>query len=94
VIGLVVWAALRLSGRRGPAAFRGPGGPWAAEWSRPGPDAALQAARLRYAQGEISREEYLRLAADLGGHLPGPPGAATPPGPPPPPPPDPATERI
>jgi hypothetical protein len=96
VVGLVVWAALRLGGRRGQAAFRGPGGPWPPEWSRPGPDAALQAVRLRYAQGEITREDYLRLVADLGGQVPGPPGApaAPPPGAPPSRPPGPAQEGV
>ncbi len=33
---------------------------------RPRTDAALEAARLRYAKGEITREEYIRVASDLG----------------------------
>ena len=45
----------------------------------PAPDAALAHARLRYARGEVSRDEYLQLAADLGGDVqpsaPGPPPA-------------------
>ena len=32
----------------------------------PGPD-ALEIARYRYARGELSREEYLQVARDLGG---------------------------
>ena len=37
------------------------------------PDAALATARLRYAGGELSREDFLRISADL--HVPGAPGA-------------------
>jgi uncharacterized membrane protein len=37
------------------------------------PDAAIEAARYRYAQGQLSREEYRRLMADLGVTLPGDP---------------------
>jgi uncharacterized membrane protein len=85
LIGLAVWAITRATGRRGtPGAF-GPSAAWPAEWSRQGPDQALQAARLRYAQGEITREEYMRLVADLGGQVPAPSGP--PPGQPPPAPP-------
>lgn len=39
-------------------------------------DAALGEVRLRYARGEISRDDYLRLASDLGGTVPGPPPAS------------------
>jgi uncharacterized membrane protein len=39
-------------------------------------DPALQEARMRYARGEISREDFLAISADLGGSPP-------PPGPPP-----------
>jgi hypothetical protein len=89
LVGLIVWAIVRSTGRRGaPSAFgaSGPSGAWSPEWSRQGPDPALQAARLRYAQGEISRDEYARLAADLGGQVPGPAGprpGQAPPAPPP-----------
>ena len=86
LICLAVWAITRATGRRGaPSAF-GPTAARAPEWSRQGPDQALQAVRLRYAQGEISRDEYVRLVADLGGQLPapsGPPPGQAPPGPPP-----------
>jgi hypothetical protein len=87
LIGLAVWAIMRATGRRGaPGAF-GSGAAWSPEWSRQGPDQALQAARLRYAQGEISRDEYARLVADLGGQVPaaaGPPRPSqAPPSPPP-----------
>lgn len=33
-------------------------------------DPALAAARLRYARGELSRDDYARIAADLGMPLP------------------------
>jgi len=32
----------------------------------PARDSALEALRLRYARGEVSREEFLRVSADLG----------------------------
>jgi uncharacterized membrane protein len=85
-VALVVWAILRLTGRRGVSAVAGPPRGWSPEWSRPAPDPALQAVRLRYAQGEISPEEYARLVHDLGGEVPGPP--APPRGPAPAAPPD------
>lgn len=50
----------------------------------PPPNPALTELDLRYARGEIGREEFLQRRADLLGHLvppPGPPGA---PGAPPP----------
>lgn len=33
----------------------------------PGRDEALETARIRFARGDIDREEYLRLIGDLGG---------------------------
>jgi len=47
--------------------------------SHGGADAALNQVRYRYASGQLSREEYFRLMADLGG---APPYAAAPPPPP------------
>jgi uncharacterized membrane protein len=81
LIGLAVWAITRATGRRGPSTAFGPNPAWSPEGSRQGSDQALQAVRLRYAQGEITREEYVRLVADLGGQVPAPSGP--PPGPPP-----------
>ena len=90
LIGLAVWAIMRVSDRRGATtAYRGATAAWSPEWSRQGPDQAMQAVRLRYAQGEITREEYARLVADLGGQVPAPPpgqAQAPPPAPPPSPP--------
>jgi putative membrane protein len=44
---------------------------------------ALAELDLRYARGEVTREEYLQRRADLLGHIG--PGSAAPPGAPPPP---------
>ena len=45
----------------GPGGPPSPGGP---PWGRPDP---LGIARMRYARGEISRDEYAQLVRDLGG---------------------------
>ena len=58
---LAVWAVLRVSERRLPSA-PAPLPPGGAPR-----DAALEQARLRYARGEMSREEYLQVSADLAG---------------------------
>jgi uncharacterized membrane protein len=78
LLGLAVVAlVLAFRGRRdhlhrGP----GPGGPvpppqhapgWAAA---PRADDAVNHLRMRYARGELSRDEYLRVSADLGAPLP------------------------
>jgi uncharacterized membrane protein len=57
LVALGVWAVSRFGGRGGVA----PAQPAAA-----GPDPALATLRLRYARGELSREEFLRTSADLG----------------------------
>lgn len=55
---LVTWGVLR-------ATERGRGlGEWRSPAARPG-DSALEQARLRYARGEVAREEFLQIAADL-----------------------------
>ena len=58
LVALIVLAVLRLSGRhRGQlVAAAGP--------SRP--DEALTQVRLRYSRGEVSREDFVRMSADLG----------------------------
>jgi len=62
LIGLVVWAVLRLSGRTQLAAAAG---------VAPGvrADPALEEVRLRYARGEMSREEFVQRSQDLGGEF-------------------------
>jgi uncharacterized membrane protein len=75
VAGLVVWVVLHTT-RRPPAPAVAGG--WAPRF---GPDPAIEEARIRYARGELSREDYLRVSEDL---APG--GPATPPPPETPPP--------
>lgn len=60
LVGFAAWALVRTTGRGQPVAGPSP--------SPSGVDPALAALRLRYARGEISREEYLAAAADLGAH--------------------------
>ena len=64
LIGLVVWAVVRLSGRtQFPVA--------ASAGVAPGlrADPALEEVRLRYARGEMSREEFVQRSQDLGGEF-------------------------
>jgi uncharacterized membrane protein len=64
-IGLVVWALLR-SSRQQPSA--GPVTPPAPPGTpRLGPDPAVEQARMRYAKGEIDRDQFLRIVGDLSG---------------------------
>jgi len=72
VVGLVVWLIVRSS--RQPAAAM----PGAATFA-PRPDAALEQTRMRYAQGEIDRDQYLQITRDLSGAEPGGPAAEPPP---------------
>lgn len=72
LIALAVWAVMRVTGRSSAAAA----GPVARI------DPALEEVRLRYARGEMDREEYVQRARDLGGSVrdlegptPGSPGA-------------------
>jgi putative membrane protein len=62
LIALVVWAVLRLSARTYVPAV-------AAAGVAPAPrrDPALEEVRLRYARGEMSREEFVQRSQDLGG---------------------------
>jgi len=50
--GLIVWAVVSLTTRKGVA-------------SPAGPSTALEIAKTRYARGEISREEFEQLRRDL-----------------------------
>lgn len=76
LVGVAVWAVIRLSSRpAGPVAL----GP------RPAPpmprDPALEELRVRYARGELDREEFLQRSRDLGGTDGGstaPPGGSPP----------------
>jgi putative membrane protein len=69
LIGIGVWAVVRLTGRpqhRG-ADTAGPAGPPAVHR-----DGALEEVRLRYARGEIDRDEFLQRTSDLTGAAPPP----------------------
>jgi putative membrane protein len=72
LIGVIVWAVIRLTsgGGVGPALARAGGTGQAAMTGIPAParpDAAVEELRLRYARGEMSREDYAERLADLGG---------------------------
>lgn len=69
VVGLVAWALLRArDGRHVPVAAT----------PAPSVDVALAELRLRYARGELPREDFLRISTDLGAPPPppGPSGSA------------------
>lgn len=73
-ISLLVWAVIRLMQVDHRPHTGGPpvAGPW-------GPrDSALEAARIRYARGELDRDQYFRVVEDLTGI----PRPAEPPAPP------------
>ncbi len=54
---LAIYTLIRLT--------RGGGGGGAAP-AAAGPDAAVESVRMRYARGEIDRDEFVRVATDLG----------------------------
>ena len=62
LIALVVWAVFRLSGRSYAPAMATAG-----VAPVPRRDPALEEVRLRYARGEMSREEFVQRSQDLGG---------------------------
>lgn len=70
--GVVIWLLVRMSHAQGigtaPAASVSPAGR---------PDPAIEAARMRYARGEMDRGAYLAVAQDLGA-LVGPPAGEAP----------------
>lgn len=71
LVALVVWIVLRMTRHEAQAAPMSAltmSGPTMSGAGRP--DAALEALRLRYARGEIDRDTYARIAADLGGAVP------------------------
>jgi putative membrane protein len=69
LVAVVVWAVLRTTRQRPVTAM--PAG-------APRVDAALEHARMRYAQGEIDRDQFQRIAQDLSGAEPGGPAADPP----------------
>jgi uncharacterized membrane protein len=88
-IGLLVWALMRLMSHDHRLPHASVTGPWQPR------DEALNAARMRYARGELDREEYFRVVEDLTGiprpvEPPSPSAPGMPPYPAPPTPPPPA----
>jgi hypothetical protein len=69
VAALVVWAVTRMTRER-PASIPAPIPPFPSPGvlspPAPGLDTALERARMRYAGGEIDREEFLQVSRDLG----------------------------
>lgn len=68
-IGLIVWGFTRLASEHhsipmGPGGGMPGGGMPGAVWGPPGDD-ALHTARLRYARGELTREQYFQVVGDL-----------------------------
>jgi uncharacterized membrane protein len=59
LIGVAVYVAVRLASRHPGAAMPGAHA-----------DAALEQARMRYARGELTRDDYTRVVTDLGGRPP------------------------
>ena len=57
LIAFAVYSLFRLTRRGGTAAPEAP---------PPGGDAALESVRMRYARGEIDRDEFIRVSTDLG----------------------------
>jgi putative membrane protein len=85
IVALVVWAVLRITGDRGGFAPRSAGWTGQPAWAAAGGprgafDPALEELRLRYARGEVDRDEFVRRSADLG--APPPPPYTTPSQPP------------
>ena len=75
LVGVAIWAVLRVT-RMGALSTVGAAGPTG------GADVALEAARMRYASGDLARDEYRRVVRDLGGHDPIPGDEPPPTGPP------------
>jgi uncharacterized membrane protein len=67
IVMLAIW--LVTSGRQGRLLHEH------ATLARPSVDTALQETRMRYARGEMTREEFLQIWTDLGGPAVGPPEA-------------------
>jgi uncharacterized membrane protein len=61
LIGVTIWAVFRITARPVPAAGPGLSAPAGRR------DQALEEVRLRYARGEMTREEFVQRSRDLGG---------------------------
>jgi putative membrane protein len=67
LIGVIVWAVIRLTREGGARALAGGGAAIGTTPVAARPDGALEELRLRYARGEMTREDYTQRLADLGG---------------------------
>jgi hypothetical protein len=67
LIGVIVWAVIRLTREGGARALVGGGAMNASMPVVARPDGALEELRLRYARGEMTREDYTQRFTDLGG---------------------------
>ncbi len=76
VVALIVWVVLQVTSRRG-------GTQLAMQPAMVGPpvDGALEVVRMRYAEGKIERDEFLRVAGDLGAPVEPSPAPSAPPEP-------------
>lgn len=63
-IGLIIWAFVRLASEHHSVPMGPGGGMPGAAWGPPGDD-ALNTARVRYARGELTREQYFQVVGDL-----------------------------
>jgi len=77
LIGVAIWAVLRFSSR--------PVGAGVAPAAPPLRDAAVEELRVRYARGELGRDDFAQRMRDLGSHDIAPAQATAVPGEPPPP---------
>jgi len=73
LIGLVIWAVLRLTNQGG---ARPAGSSTVLPLHGRANDPALEHARYRYARGEIDRDQFLVISNDLGAPLSAPPPPA------------------
>ena len=62
LVAFAIYALVRLTRGSGPSAAS----------DQSGPDAAVESVRMRYARGEIDRDEFVRVSTDLGAPPPAP----------------------
>jgi len=84
LIGVIVWAVIRLTREGGARALVGGGAMEASIPVSARPDGAVEELRLRYARGEMAREDYTQRFTDLEGGPAERGAAAAPPEPTPP----------
>lgn len=64
LIGVAIWAVVRVTSANRAQFAGGPSAP------APHRDPALEELRLKYARGDMDREEFVRRSRDLGGMVP------------------------